>query len=202
MNADSSRSHSIFTIVIEQAGHGGEGESQMAMGKLNLVDLAGSERQSKTGATGDRLKEATKINLSLSALGNVIKVWSGSPQRTRCHCPITARLNAECCLCPSSLGGRLPTSGACRSEERPRPVPRLEVNAATAGVILKTGLIYSYCLLTSVMNTLLQEGLKKLTRHLSCPEVGSSAASQLESSCGILRICCATATAGFAGRKR
>ena len=41
-------------------------------GKLNLVDLAGSERQSKTEATGDRLKEATKINLSLSALGNVI----------------------------------------------------------------------------------------------------------------------------------
>lgn len=44
----------------------------MRVGKLNLVDLAGSERQSKTGATGDRLKEATKINLSLSALGNVI----------------------------------------------------------------------------------------------------------------------------------
>ena len=37
-----------------------------------MVDLAGSERQSKTQATGDRLKEATKINLSLSALGNVI----------------------------------------------------------------------------------------------------------------------------------
>ena len=37
-----------------------------------MVDLAGSERQSKTGATGERLKEATKINLSLSALGNVI----------------------------------------------------------------------------------------------------------------------------------
>jgi len=40
--------------------------------KLNLVDLAGSERQSKTHAEGDRLKEANKINLSLSALGNVI----------------------------------------------------------------------------------------------------------------------------------
>jgi kinesin family protein 3/17 len=37
-----------------------------------MVDLAGSERQAKTGSTGDRLKEATKINLSLSALGNVI----------------------------------------------------------------------------------------------------------------------------------
>lgn len=46
--------------------------SQRSSGKLNLVDLAGSERQAKTGATGDRLKEATKINLSLSALGNVI----------------------------------------------------------------------------------------------------------------------------------
>ena len=41
-------------------------------GKLNLVDLAGCERQSKTEAEGDRLKEANKINLSLSALGNVI----------------------------------------------------------------------------------------------------------------------------------
>ena len=39
---------------------------------MNLVDLAGSERQGKTGSTGDRLKEATKINLSLSTLGNVI----------------------------------------------------------------------------------------------------------------------------------
>ena len=37
-----------------------------------MVDLAGSERQAKTGAAGQRLKEATKINLSLSALGNVI----------------------------------------------------------------------------------------------------------------------------------
>lgn len=42
------------------------------MGKLNLVDLAGSEKQKKTGTSGIRLKEATKINLSLSALMNVI----------------------------------------------------------------------------------------------------------------------------------
>jgi kinesin family protein 3/17 len=42
------------------------------VGKLNLVDLAGSERQSKTQASGERLKEATRINLALSALGNVI----------------------------------------------------------------------------------------------------------------------------------
>lgn len=47
-------------------------EGIIRKGKLNLVDLAGSERANKTGATGERMKEATKINLSLSALGNVI----------------------------------------------------------------------------------------------------------------------------------
>ena len=71
MNQTSSRSHSIFTIVVECAESDGRGD-HIRVGKLNLVDLAGSERQSKTGATGDRLKEATKINLSLAALGNVI----------------------------------------------------------------------------------------------------------------------------------
>ena len=71
MNADSSRSHSIFTINIEMMQTSGD-ESHIRKGKLNLVDLAGSERQSKTQASGDRLKEATNINLSLSALGNVI----------------------------------------------------------------------------------------------------------------------------------
>lgn len=72
MNADSSRSHSIFTIHMERAETDDQGEDHIRVAKLNLVDLAGSERQGKTGATGDRLKEATKINLSLSALGNVI----------------------------------------------------------------------------------------------------------------------------------
>ena len=72
MNKDSSRSHSIFTIYIETAEDWTDGNQRFRAGKLNLVDLAGSERQSKTNATGDRLKEAQKINLSLSALGNVI----------------------------------------------------------------------------------------------------------------------------------
>jgi hypothetical protein len=72
MNKDSSRSHSLFTIIIENSSIDEHGETHYRMGKLNLVDLAGSERQSKTEATGDRLKEATKINLSLTVLGNVI----------------------------------------------------------------------------------------------------------------------------------
>ncbi|KAL7746526.1 hypothetical protein RI367_008176 [Sorochytrium milnesiophthora] len=72
MNEQSSRSHSIFTITIESSEKGIDGEDHIVAGKLHLVDLAGSERQSKTGAQGDRLKEAAKINLSLSALGNCI----------------------------------------------------------------------------------------------------------------------------------
>lgn len=79
MNKQSSRSHTIFTITIEcsetmdDAFSNANGTRQMlTQGKLSFVDLAGSERQSKTNAQGDRLKEATKINLSLSTLSNVI----------------------------------------------------------------------------------------------------------------------------------
>ncbi|XP_048464317.1 kinesin-like protein KIF3B [Rhincodon typus] len=72
MNEHSSRSHAIFVITVECCEIGLDGENHIRVGKLNLVDLAGSERQAKTGAQGERLKEATKINLSLSALGNVI----------------------------------------------------------------------------------------------------------------------------------
>ncbi|VDP74813.1 unnamed protein product [Echinostoma caproni] len=72
MNEHSSRSHAIFIVTIECSRIGADGEQHIRVGKLNLVDLAGSERQSKTLSEGERLREATKINLSLSTLGNVI----------------------------------------------------------------------------------------------------------------------------------
>ncbi|KAL1457120.1 hypothetical protein WDU94_001781 [Cyamophila willieti] len=74
MNEVSSRSHAIFSIIIETSSYSFENAKtqHVKMGRLHLVDLAGSERQSKTGASGQRLKEASKINLSLSTLGNVI----------------------------------------------------------------------------------------------------------------------------------
>jgi len=73
MNAVSSRSHAIFVLNVETSTKDGDSaEDHIKAGMLNLVDLAGSERQGKTGAEGVRFREATKINLSLSALGNVI----------------------------------------------------------------------------------------------------------------------------------
>ena len=72
MNAESSRSHSIFTIIIENQEEV-NGKLSTRAGKLNLVDLAGSERQDKTGATGLQREQAININLSLSTLGLVIK---------------------------------------------------------------------------------------------------------------------------------
>jgi hypothetical protein len=72
MNRESSRSHCIFSVFIEMQEELKGGQARFKMGKLNMVDLAGSEKQKKTGATGQRLKEATKINLSLSALMNLI----------------------------------------------------------------------------------------------------------------------------------
>nr|XP_022899713.1 kinesin-like protein KIF17 isoform X2 [Onthophagus taurus] len=105
MNQSSSRSHSIFSLSLEQISRENNNEeSCIRKGKLNLVDLAGSERQTKTGATGDRLKEATKINLSLSALGNVISALVDGKAR---HIPY--RDSKLTRLLQDSLGGNTRT---------------------------------------------------------------------------------------------
>lgn len=108
MNAGSSRSHSIFIISVEQIttanGMDSGAEPTIKRGKLNLVDLAGSERQAKTGATGERLKEATKINLSLSALGNVISALVDGKSK---HIPY--RDSKLTRLLQDSLGGNTKT---------------------------------------------------------------------------------------------
>lgn len=69
MNAESSRSHSIFLISIQVRN---TETGTQKLGNLYLVDLAGSEKVGKTGASGQTLEEAKKINKSLSALGMVI----------------------------------------------------------------------------------------------------------------------------------
>ncbi|KAL4591141.1 hypothetical protein LXL04_004091 [Taraxacum kok-saghyz] len=74
INMESSRSHSVFTCVVESRCKCADGLSSLKTSRINLVDLAGSERQKSTGAAGERLKEAGNINRSLSHLGNLINI--------------------------------------------------------------------------------------------------------------------------------
>ncbi len=64
MNTNSSRSHSVLGIRLEQI----RPDSTKIVSQLNMVDLAGSEKISKSGVTGIQLKQAITINLSLSTL--------------------------------------------------------------------------------------------------------------------------------------
>ncbi|CAL5417990.1 unnamed protein product [Camellia sinensis] len=96
MNLYSSRSHTIFRMIIESKERSEDEDSgsscdAIRVSVLNLVDLAGSERAAKMGAEGVRLKEGSHINKSLMTLGTVIKKLSegaesqgygGEPSRT------------------------------------------------------------------------------------------------------------------------
>uniref|UniRef100_A0A183BMA1 Kinesin motor domain-containing protein n=1 Tax=Globodera pallida TaxID=36090 RepID=A0A183BMA1_GLOPA len=104
MNEHSSRSHAIFVITVECSETDQDGQTHIRVGRLNLVDLAGSERQSKTGSEGQRFREATRINLSLSALGNVISALS---DQSSAHIPY--RDSKLTRLLQDSLGGNSKT---------------------------------------------------------------------------------------------
>ncbi|CAN1775923.1 Kinesin-like protein KIN-7N [Linum perenne] len=116
MNARSSRSHTIFRMVIESKGKVSNSSSDYSssdavrVSVLNLVDLAGSERIAKTGAGGVRLKEGKYINKSLMALGNVInKLSDGGKQRA--HIPY--RDSKLTRILQPALGGNAKTSIIC-----------------------------------------------------------------------------------------
>ncbi|CAK9801954.1 Kinesin-like protein KIF13A [Anthophora quadrimaculata] len=73
MNSESSRSHAVFSVILTQTLTASKiGVSGEKVSRMSLVDLAGSERAAKTGAVGDRLKEGSNINKSLTTLGLVI----------------------------------------------------------------------------------------------------------------------------------
>lgn len=116
MNAQSSRSHAIFTIYITQqrvtATKDTDGEFEPEQDNMNdietltskfhFVDLAGSERLKRTGATGERAKESISINSGLLALGNVISAL-GDVTKIGSHVPY--RDSKLTRLLQDSLGG-------------------------------------------------------------------------------------------------
>ncbi|KAJ1730427.1 hypothetical protein LPJ61_003013, partial [Coemansia biformis] len=84
MNAMSSRSHAVFTIVVTRRTHSALEPDQATerVSRISLVDLAGSERANATMATGMRLKEGARINQSLAALGKVISALAAQEKRS------------------------------------------------------------------------------------------------------------------------
>jgi hypothetical protein len=101
LNQYSSRSHTIFMLEVQQTL---KKDNITKRGILNLIDLAGTEKVSKTGAVGETLEEAKKINLSLSALGNVIhSLTSGSEHIPYRDSKLTRMLQ-------ESLGGNYKTT--------------------------------------------------------------------------------------------
>ena len=74
LNDRSSRSHSVFQIVVtmKEKDATSDGEDVIKVGKLFLVDLAGSENIGRSGAVDKRAAEAGNINQSLLTLGRVI----------------------------------------------------------------------------------------------------------------------------------
>uniref|UniRef100_A0A3B4XGL2 Kinesin-like protein KIF21B n=1 Tax=Seriola lalandi dorsalis TaxID=1841481 RepID=A0A3B4XGL2_SERLL len=116
MNAQSSRSHAIFTIHLCQMRvcqqlqmvNGVESspiaqpEFETLMAKFHFVDLAGSERLKRTGATGERAREGISINCGLLALGNVISAL-GDQTKKGGHVPY--RDSKLTRLLQDSLGG-------------------------------------------------------------------------------------------------
>lgn len=111
MNARSSRSHAVFTITLEQTLESGEPPLTLKRrSQIHLVDLAGSERAKKTGAEGDRLREAASINRGLLALGNVINALAAiedgaAPAAGSAGMHVPYRDSKLTRLLKSSLGG-------------------------------------------------------------------------------------------------
>ncbi|CAG7895586.1 unnamed protein product [Brassica rapa] len=111
MNNQSSRSHAIFTITVEQmrkintdSTDNGSLKEEYLCAKLHLVDLAGSERAKRTGSDGMRFKEGVHINKGLLALGNVISAL-GDEKKRKDGAHVPYRDSKLTRLLQDSLGG-------------------------------------------------------------------------------------------------
>lgn len=87
-------------VLLQSSGVVGEKVS-----RVSLVDLAGSERANKTGASGDRLKEGSNINKSLTTLGLVISKLADRSQGKEKDGFVPYRDSVLTWLLKDSLGG-------------------------------------------------------------------------------------------------
>ncbi|XP_040594503.1 kinesin-like protein KIF14 isoform X2 [Mesocricetus auratus] len=111
MNDKSSRSHSVFTLVMTQTKTEfveGEEHDHRITSRINLIDLAGSERCATAHTSGERLKEGVSINKSLLTLGKVISALSDQANGKRVFIPY--RESVLTWLLKESLGGNSKTA--------------------------------------------------------------------------------------------
>uniref|UniRef100_A0A8C2ZVW9 Kinesin-like protein KIF14 n=1 Tax=Cyclopterus lumpus TaxID=8103 RepID=A0A8C2ZVW9_CYCLU len=112
MNDKSSRSHSVFTLIMTQTQTEfveGEEHEHSITSRINLVDLAGSERCNSAQTSGDRLREGASINKSLLTLGKVISALS-EQALTRKKVFTPYRESVLTWLLKESLGGNSKTA--------------------------------------------------------------------------------------------
>lgn len=112
MNASSSRAHTIISIEFKQTTID-NGKKREKLSVIYLVDLAGSEKVGKTGATGDRLKEAAGINKSLSVLGLVISALADKAQGKGKNSIVPYRDSCLTRILQNALGGNSKTLMIC-----------------------------------------------------------------------------------------
>ena len=112
MNATSSRAHTVTTITFTQRFINKETglPTSEKMSEINLVDLAGSERAGSTGATGDRLKEGSNINKSLSVLGKCISVLAQKSTTGNKSIVVPYRESKLTFILKNALGGNSKTT--------------------------------------------------------------------------------------------
>lgn len=142
MNAESSRSHTIYRVSIDVRHVDSDGSNDVSAVRtsyMNLVDLAGSERQKSTNATGKTLKEGSNINKSLLALGAVINKLGEASKKVKGAKPvfIPYRDSKLTRILKQSLGGNTLTSILCTVT--PAPMHREEtVSTLKFGQLCKT----------------------------------------------------------------
>lgn len=142
MNAESSRSHTIYRVSIDVRHIDNDGSNDISAVRtsyMNLVDLAGSERQKSTNATGKTLKEGSNINKSLLALGAVINKLGEASKKVKGPKPvfIPYRDSKLTRILKQSLGGNTLTSILCTVT--PAPMHREEtVSTLKFGQLCKT----------------------------------------------------------------
>lgn len=170
MNAQSSRSHTIFQFVIESRAENAGEDGEVQVSCLNLVDLAGSENAKETGATGDRLQEGKNINKSLFHLSNVIRVLSDPKRKKETEFVNTRDSKLTRYLAPS-LGGNSLTSIVCAVTPVALEETNSTLNFAQNATKIKNNPVKNVAITDEALMRKMQRTIDELRKKLECEKV-------------------------------